>query len=272
MKANRIFYRRSMLKAYVLPILCFLMPLMTLPRAAAIDLTAAGLKNISQADIAILESGQALVRPVRNRHEIALIAPGELADTLRHDISVLNPNYLSEVIALIPAEEKTLDNLAASLIDVKEFIGIPYYSKRQNTFYDLFDRMDIERQELGSSGGFIQTLQHMEPFDAYRARYDYAFNAAAGQNSVFFKAANLEPLVYYGGISAVGIGNMLWLLYAYEYTGHIVFYGVGAFKAFDFFGLIRDRLETSLIGRVDAFFGFMKKTIDQEFEKRSADQ
>ena len=36
----------------------------------------------------------------------------------------------------------------------------------------------------------------------------------------------------------------------------------GAVRAFDMFGAIRDRLETSFLGRVEAFFGYMSKKLN----------
>jgi len=52
---------------------------------------------------------------------------------------------------------------------------------------------------------------------------------------------------------------MVWRLEAYAEGDRWILYGIGAVKAFDMFGLLRDRLSASFMGRIEAFFGYMYK-------------
>jgi len=61
---------------------------------------------------------------------------------------------------------------------------------------------------------------------------------------------------------------MVWELYVFCHNDGLYVYGVGAVKAFDLFGLFRDRLEPSLMGRVEAFFTYITKKIAPAEEKK----
>jgi hypothetical protein len=230
--------------------------------------------NLDTKELSRLSGGEAVIRTVKDPRRLALVATGKTADEIRTSVAALRPNYLSEVMAIIPAaDEKAatalLEKLAGVVADVKGYIGIPYWSKRQKTYYDLFDKMEIWAKKGLPGGESIEVVQHMEPFDDFGARYDYrlesspGFPAAPGiATSLIFSATNLGPIVYsYGGYKAVAPGGMQWLLYAYRDGSRILFYGVGAVKAFDGFGLFRDRLETSFIGRVEHFYAHMIKKL-----------
>jgi len=209
-------------------------------------------------DAAKLSRGEAVIREVRDARALALTAKGATADRLRSRIAALKPNYLSEVIFELPQREGALDSLTSTLADVKSYMKIRYWSKRQKTSYDLFDRMDISERRATQGGEMIDVLEHMEPFADFACRYSYARlspSSGAG-DELFFECENTSPISLQG-IAAVTSGHMLWMLYAFPSEGKIIFYGVGAVRAFDMFGAIRDRLKVSFLSRVEAFFGYM---------------
>jgi hypothetical protein len=204
--------------------------------------------------------GEALIRELRSYRDLALTVSSSGAESIRNAVKKLKPNYLSEVIALIPRREAAIEVLAAKLADVKGYIGIQYWSKRQKTYYDLFDKMEILSRTTTVGGEEIEVLQHMEPFSEYTCRYLYRVSASAQGpgDELFFSSENLSTISYsYEGIDAVSAGDMRWMLYAFPSGDWMVFYGVGAVKAFDMFGIIRDRLKTSFLGRIESFFGAM---------------
>jgi hypothetical protein len=246
----------------VRPILVALLALASLiPRFAAAE-AQQPLSGLGADDLLRLSRGEAVIRQVRDARSLALSAKGELADRLISRISALKPNYLSELIFLAPEREGAIESLALALADVKGYIGIPYWSKRQKTYYDLFDKMEITSRTTLEGGERIEAVEHMEPFAEFGCRYAYRASASpsGGGSELFFECENTSPISY-SGISAVSPSHMTWLLYAFPSEGKIVFYGVGAVKAFDMFGVIRDRLETSFLGRVEAFFGYMSKKL-----------
>lgn len=222
-------------------------------------------RNLSKEDVAALDRGEPVVHPLTNSGKLSLALADERAGEIGKRVGALRPNYMTELIASIPVRsaaetESILDRLAATLADVVGYMKIPYWSKRQQTTYDLFDKMEVLDRKPLAKGESIEVRQHMEPFDDFRTRYEYRREAGA----LRFSGVNLDTIVYtYKHFSAVSPGNMIWELYVFRQGDRLDIYGVGAVKAFDLFGLFRDRLEPSIMGRVEAFFRYVAEKINQ---------
>ncbi len=229
----------------------------------------AALRGLSADDLDRLAKGAAVIRPAGDYRKLALGAAGSVADELRARVAAIRPNYVTEVLSILPASDAAaadsiLRKLAAALADPKSFIGIPYWSRQQQKTYDLFDKMTIVTRSATAGGQTVEVVQHMEPFDDFGARYEYRLelDAAGLATGLRFSGVNLGPIIYsYRNFKAVTPGDMAWELYAFRDGARIVFYGVGAVKAFDLFGAARSRLEASFMGRVEAFFGYMAGAI-----------
>jgi hypothetical protein len=213
-------------------------------------------------DAVRLGRGEAVVRTVDDPSKLSLAAEGEFAEQLRSRIASLKPNYLSEVMLSIPYRKGAIEELAAVLANVKGYVRIEYYSKRNKITTPLFDKVVLEERRSFAGGEVIEATQHMEPFTDYSCRYRYRVKASpAGPGSeLFFIAENTSPIGY-NGVQAVTAGNMAWVLYAFPAGDRIVFYGVGGVRAFDMLGTLRERLEPAFIGRVEAFFGYMSRKL-----------
>jgi hypothetical protein len=221
------------------------------PIPASLPLEITGL---STQKIELLKNGEALIRQLDTASKLSLAPFSAEASAILKEIAQLNPNYLVEVIALVPYTPgaKQIERLAITLSDIQGYIGIPYYSVREKKTYDLFDKVNILLRKTIPGGELIEAEQHMKPFEDYKASYEYRISA----DSLIFRSVNLSHIAY-KGIRSVAPGNMKWYLYVFHSDGFLVYYGIGAVKAFDMVGLIRDRLEVSFIGRVGAFFDYM---------------
>lgn len=226
--------------------------------AAAILATTAAAQlpfiGLSAEESAAIAREGAVTRASKNAKALALPSAAPGATTIAADLKKLGPNYVVEVLGRFPADGADVPaNLARSLSDPVSWIGIPYWSESYGRFYDLFDKCVVLSKVARAGGGEFEALHHMKPFEDYSARYSYA----ATGSSVTFSGTNTSPLVY-KGFKAVGVGDMDWRLAAWRDGAWWYFYGVGAVKAFDMFGAVRDRLEPSFIGRTEAFFEFMR--------------
>ncbi len=212
------------------------------------------LAGLSAQESASLIKGEALIREVGAPSKLALSPFDAEAEAIRKGVAQLNPNYLTEVIALVPFEAGAgqTEKLAAALSDLEGYVGIPYWSVSMQKTYDLFDKMTILSKKPIPGGAYIEAEQHMKPFDDYKASYEYR----VGADALVFRSVNLSHLSY-KGFRSVSPGGMKWFLYVFHSSGFLVYYGVGAVRAFDMLGLIRDRLEVSFVGRVGAFFDHM---------------
>ena len=220
--------------------------------------------HLTSSELDAVRSGKPLFRTVSDVSMVGLARVDAETENIKKNIAAVRPNYITELLLAIPVEnEKTatilLADLVTTLAAVEKYVKIPYWSKRNQKTYDLFDRMTVLRRKPFPDGESIEVVQHMEPFDDFKASYDYRATAT----SVRFWSSNLHPIVYtYRNFSAVASGNMRWELYAFSRRGMMYVYGVGVVRAFDFMGVFRDRLEPSFLGRVGAFFTHIAKNIE----------
>ncbi len=254
-----IFILLALLVNFSEPVFCEPPKKIALPAASPASLPLE-ITGLSTQEIELLKNGGALIRQVDTASKLSLVPFDAEALAILKEIAQLNPNYLVEVIALVPyvPSAKQIEQLAGALFDFEGYIGIPYYSVRMKKTYDLFDKMNILLRKDVPSGEYIEAEQHMKPFEDYKASYEYRMSA----DSLVFHSVNLSHLTY-KGIRSVAPGDMKWHLYVFNSKGLLVYYGVGAVKAFDMFGLIRNRLEVSFIGRVGAFFDYMSAQLKE---------
>jgi len=212
------------------------------------------LEGLEPVEVLSLFEGKALIRNHGSKATLRLSAFDAESSLIRKEVSQLNPNYLVELIALIPQVDVAdqLSKLAALLSNIEGYVGIPYWSVREQKTYDLFDRVKVLSTKTIPGGAYIEAEQHMKPFEDYKASYQYTIES----ESLAFHSTNLSHLSY-KGVRAVSPGGMKWYLYVFKSGDHLVYYGLGAVRAFDMLGLIRDRLEVSFLGRVGAFFNHM---------------
>jgi hypothetical protein len=212
---------------------------------------------LTQAERASLSKGEAVFRSLSSHRKLAMPAGAPYAAELLESMKQLGPNYLGETIMVIPKAKggpDLLARLAALLEDTAGYKGIPYWSEANERFYDLFAKSSQLSKAAAGDTVTIEALHYMEPFDEYRARY----TLRSGRGSLYYAGENLTPLVYeYRDIKVLDPGKMRWVLSAYDAGDRYVLYGVGAAKAFDMMGLFRGKIETSLVGRIKAFFGFV---------------
>jgi len=229
------------------------------------DATVSGIfGNLTSAEAVLVEAGEPVIRTVAKSSRLALTVSDPLAQEIRSKAAALRANYMAELILLSPRKQNdpALERLAAALEDVKGYVSIPYWSRQNQRTYDLFDEMEILSRT--STDGLVVTevVQHMEPFDDFKARYTLRPIGEAGMpaRALWYTSENLSPIVY-RRVRAVAPGNMVWFLYAFPTDAALAFYGLGLVKTFDLLGLLRDRLETSFMGRVKAFMEFMSKKL-----------
>jgi hypothetical protein len=211
--------------------------------------------KLDEAETAALFRGETVFREASGWKDLAVPPNAPFAASLIEEIRKSGANYLGEVLLVLPrtsANEDLPARLAAALSDVEDYVGITYYSKKNRQTYKLFDRMKVIERTGSAAAGSVRAEQHMEPFSAYEARYEWGSSPA----SVSFRSENLTPLSY-KGTKAVSPGTMVWRLEAYAAGDTWVLYGIGRVKAFDMLGILRDRLSTSFMGRIEAFFRSM---------------
>ncbi len=211
-------------------------------------------RNLSSEEAASVSSGKSVFRRPSGWKDLSVPVAAPFAKDIEDTVRKLGANYIGEVVLVLPkaANPDLLTVLARNLADVESHVGIPYWSRRYGKNFDLFTWVKVlERSGTESEGG-LASEQFMKPFDPYRARYSWSLKG----ERLSFLSTNLSHLSY-DGRKAVSPGDMVWRLEAYAEGDRWILYGIGAVKAFDMLGLLRDRLSESFMGRIEAFFGYM---------------
>lgn len=206
-------------------------------------------------DLPALEEGAAVIRSFKSYKD--LVVAGDKDHPFREALREMKPNYLAEAFILIPGNESEsgilLDLLCENLGDFTAWKSIPYWSARQETWYDLFSEATVEKHEIKGTRSSWVTRFIMNPFTSYRTSTDIEREAG----KLVFNSRNEDEISYaYNDMKAIKKHNMHWYIEAEAGEDGLLIYGVGAVYAFDMFGVIRNRLETSLTGRMRAFFSW----------------
>jgi hypothetical protein len=224
--------------------------------AGAQEGAAAFFQGLSKDELAALDRGEVLVRGADGSGKLALAASGAYPDRFRSRIASLEPNYLTQVMAVVEGGSEGIESLRRSLSDVAGYTKIIYHSPRYDADFPLFDKMVLKSRQSAPGGEAVETTQHMLPFEEFGSAYEYEASA----DELYFESSNTTSLRY-SGFEAVKKGDMAWCLYAKASGGRVYYYGAGAMRVFDFFGAARGRLEPSFTGRVEAFMRFMSGKI-----------
>lgn len=231
--------------------------ILVLPLGAQTGHPSSTFRNLSNSERADLAAGQTVFRQPDNWRSLSVPSSASFHKNLEDTIRKGGHNYIGEVILVLPKTEaeKLIPLLRQRLLDFEGYAGVPYWSTRWEKHFDLFDWVRVLNgtgSDQQKDKGSLETLQFMEPFGEYESVYHWDFSA----DTLVFSGVNGSSLSY-DSFKAVSPGNLIWRMHAYAQGDYWVFYGLGAVKAFDMLGILRDRLSASFMGRIEAFFRYV---------------
>ncbi len=211
-------------------------------------------RNLNRAAREALSRGEIVFRQPTGWRDLSIPLTSPFYKETEETIRKENHNYIGEVIVVMTRAEATekLPQLTARLLNFEGYAGIPYWSERNERQYDLFDWIKVTDGNRAAQAGWVKTTQFMLPFGEYSSNYEWNFLA----DRLTYAGINTTPLSY-KGVRAVSPGNMIWRFSAYYEGDYCILYGLGAVKAFDLFGALKERLSASFMGRIEAFFRYV---------------
>ncbi len=214
--------------------------------------------NLSAEEKRAVDAGELVVRSIGKAKNQSLAPVTAKAQQVIDTVAALKPKYLIEVIQVKPykGNEDLFDKLENVLLDIDGYIGIPYYSIRHDTWYDLYDNAVINSSRKENGKDKIDVTLTMEPFGDIRT--DISIEKT--DDSLMFISTNTSKVTY-NGISCISTGNMKSVIYAFRNGDSIVLYGVGAINAPTIF-FMKERVETAFVGRIKSFCSYIFKEMD----------
>lgn len=215
--------------------------------------------KLSDSDKKTLESGEVLFESIGNLKNIKVNENQKTKQSI-DVIRKLNPNHLSEIIQIRPykGNENLVERIAEVLGDVKNYVGIPYYSERNQKWYDLYSEAEILSIKKEKNTETIEERFYMKPFGYYTSeikienRGDY----------YFFTMKNTEKLRYYDKFDAVGNEKMQAAIVVFREGDSWVIYALGGARIIDVPFLVK-RAETSFTNRIKAFTTAIFKKLEE---------
>ena len=175
-------------------------------------------------------------------------------DKLYESIYQTKPNYLAEVIQIKPYEgnEDLPEKIRFALENIQDYAGIPYWSERNQTFYNLYDVAEVkDRKEITPEITEISSYLYMLPFgDLYcpitiEQNDDFLFYTQTNSNNLKFE-----------GITCVKQYCMKSAILLFRDGDNWILYGAGGVKA-PRVPFLTNRIETSFINRTKTFCNFI---------------
>ncbi|MFI3258315.1 MAG: DUF6675 family protein [Spirochaetales bacterium] len=209
--------------------------------------------TLTQAEQQQLANGEIVIRNIGKAKNMCLNPITDGTQRVVDIIKDLNPSYLAEVIQIRPyaGNEDLIENLKPILLDIEGYVGIPYYSEYNDSYYDLYSSAQILSENISDTDGVVDANLHMDPFGTLSVNISFENTA----DDLFYFMTNTEK-VKYKGFTVVQNDNMQSLVYAFRHGDSIVLYGIGGVDALSIF-FLRDRIDTSFINRIKTFCQFV---------------
>ncbi|MDC7124152.1 MAG: hypothetical protein PQJ46_01200 [Spirochaetales bacterium] len=216
--------------------------------------------QIDKEDVQKLYNENFILRSVDSYKDLTISDNGK-ASSVYKTLKKQEPNFITETIMFIETEnaDEVISKLEKNLADFQSYNRIPYFSKHNKTTTPLFMNTDIISNKKIEKGNSWFLSCRMKPFNEYEADFTLTKNT----NSLKFSTNNTSPIIY-EDVEAIAPGNMQWIIEAETVENGVLIYGAGAVKAFDFFGILHQRLSVALEGRSEAFFKWQYQKLTSE--------
>lgn len=194
-----------------------------------------------------LANGELIIRNIGKAKNISINGVNATLSKTIDTIKELNPSYLAEVIRMVPyaGNEDLLEKLRPIILNVEDYVGIPYYSERHETYYDLYSSAEIKSYSDDGSTALLNAIMEMAPFGGI----DTDIFLVTEDDSLYYENTNLNNLKYHEGITVVKDKCMKSIVTVFRSGDSWILYGIGGVKAPSIF-FLRDRVETSFMNRI----------------------
>lgn len=207
-----------------------------------------------------IEAGEVLIKNINYQKNMCLSKGySVLGDKLIELMDDLNPKYLAEIIQIRPynGNENFNDMLSEFLYNVQDYAGIPYYSVRNDRWYDLYEWAKITDTKISGNTTTLKAKMKMDPFDII----DETITINKTADGVLYIAQNENKLRFKDKFDCISPQKMKVCILLFRDGDNWIFYGIGGVNAprVPFF---TERIQTSFINRINTFCSYIFKKFE----------
>lgn len=200
-----------------------------------------------------LNNNETVIIKTDSYKKLSLETDNYVFQKLKTKIEDLKPTYIAEVIRIYPISEnknfiEDFDNL---IMDVKSYVGIPYWSERNQQYFDLYSSAEITSVSQNQNQTITNADLVMEPFGLIKTQ----ILTEKTTDYYYYESTNLNKLRYFDKFDCVSPQNMKSSIIIFKNDNNWIVYSIGAVKAPSIF-FLRERVETSFMNRIKTFCSF----------------
>jgi hypothetical protein len=212
--------------------------------------------RLSDSDRQQLADGKVLIKNIDYAARMSLDSTNEGAQKMLKDVEELKPSYLAEIIQLRPyaGNEDLPQRLVNRLMNVQDYVGIPYYSEQGNTWYDLYSAAKITSDTVRSDGTThdVKADLTMEPFGLIKTSIQLYYT----KNYVYYVSTNDNELWYLEKFKCINPRKMISSILLFRDGDNWILYAAGGVNAVKI-PFLGKRTETSFMNRIKTFCNFI---------------
>lgn len=230
-----------------------------------LDLSKIFNEKLSETEKKQLLEGKVLYKNIGRASNISLIDEKNVLKPIKD----LKPNYLAEIIQIVKMPDKApfpLVKLYDILEDIPSYKGIPYYSEHNDIWVDLYSEAKIHNKfDTRTSTEWVKEINaefYMDPFETIMSDIKIHSPISSYNDYVIYENTNTSTVKYHD-FTCVKPGKMKSMIYAFEYGGYVILYGVGGLNA-PKVPVMSARIELSFMNRIKTFCNFVFTKLNEK--------
>lgn len=200
-----------------------------------------------------LENGEVLIRNIKSMKDVC-VKENDSSSRILATMKKLDPAFVAEVIQIRPVEgnENLIEEIDSTLCNIGDYVGIPYFSDRQQKWYELYSSAEIKKITEEKNDKQIDCILEMSLFGKFNSQ----INVTKDENFYFYELKNMENLIYHEKFTAVKSKKMVSCITVFRDGDNWVLYAIGGVDVPKLW-FLKDRIETSFMNRIKTFCNFI---------------
>lgn len=216
-------------------------------------------KKLSDSERQTIAGGEVLIRNISSMKDICM----EKTDSTERIISTmekLDPAFAAEIIQVRPykGNEDLKENINNALLNIEDYVGIPYFSERTQEWYELYSSAQIDSiaESEDKKTKSIDCTLEMSLFGKFKSEITVEDN----DSFYYYELKNKDKLVYHGKFTAVKPEKMVSCITLFRDGDNWILYAIGGVDVPKIW-FLKDRIETSFMNRIKTFCNFIFQKI-----------